>query len=103
MRSMVMPSRNHHTESLERLKKTVGRSERDAVIRADRVRQAALLKQALKGPKSQLFTVGFHGFAQQQIARSVIGDGERITVAPVAEQELSLVVSPPQLVRAGAL
>src|SRR5271170_6040627 len=33
----------------------------------------------------------------------MIGDGERITVAPIGEHELSLIVSTPQRVRAGAL
>src|SRR5271155_4124077 len=33
----------------------------------------------------------------------MIGDGDRITVAPIGEHELSLIVSTPQRVRAGAL
>src|SRR5260370_5127718 len=85
------------------IEKPVGRSERDTVVGADRLRKTSLLKQALKGRKSGLLGIGFHGFAQQQIARSMIADSERITVTPIAEHELALVVSTPQGIRAGAL
>src|ERR1700722_6186871 len=86
-----------------KVEQSVGRGEGNAIIGAHRLRQTTLFEKALKGRKSSLFGVRFHGLAQQQIARSVIGDGERITVAPIGEHELSLVVSTPQGVRAAAL
>jgi hypothetical protein len=49
----------------------------------------------LKGRKSELFAVGFHGFTQQQITRGMIGDGQGIAVALVAELEFPLVVGTP--------
>src|SRR6202022_1829635 len=41
--------------------------------------------------------------AQQQEARGMVGDGQRIAVATVAELELALEVGAPQLVGRGAL
>ena len=46
-------------------------------------------EQAFKRGKSKLFLVGFHGLTQQQIAGSMIGDGQRIAVSFVAEAELA--------------
>ena len=72
------------------LKKAVRRSEGNAVIGADRLRQAAFPEQALEGRKRQIFAGGFQRFAQQQKARGLIGDGERITVAFIARAETRL-------------
>jgi hypothetical protein len=77
------------------IEQPVGRSKGNTVIGADGLRQSSLFEKALEGRKSGLLRVRFHGLAQQQIARSMIGDCERITVAPIAEHELSLVVSTP--------
>jgi hypothetical protein len=85
------------------IEQAVGRGEGNAIIGADRVRQAALFKQALEGSKSGLLGIRFHGFAQQQIARSMIGDRQWITVAPIAEHELAFVVGAPQCVGVQAL
>ncbi|HEY7335367.1 MAG TPA: hypothetical protein VH639_10815 [Bryobacteraceae bacterium] len=87
---------------LGEVKKSVRGSERDAVIGADGLGQAALLKQALKRQQGRLLLGGFQGFAEQQIPGSVIGDGEGIAVALVTELELYLKVSTPQLIRASA-
>ena len=67
MRSMVMPRR-----------------ERDAIIGADATGQTAFLKEPRKGRKSEGFTGGFQSFAEQQIARGVIGDRQRVAVFFVA-------------------
>src|SRR5258708_40374049 len=61
--------------------------------------QTTVPEQPLKGQESGLFLVGVHGFAQQQVARGVIGDRQRITVAIVAELELALIVGAPQAIR----
>jgi hypothetical protein len=37
----------------------------------------------LEGGKCEVFAGGFEGFTQQQEARSVITDGERIAIMPV--------------------
>ena len=84
---------------LREIEQAVGRSERNTVVRADRTRQTALFEQPLKGRKGRLFRIGFHRLAQQQIARGVIGDGQRIAVAFIAKHELALVVGAPQIVR----
>ena len=42
--------------------------------------------------------VEFERFAQQQEARGVVGDGQRVAVAAIAELELALEVGAPQIV-----
>ena len=96
MRSMLMPSRNHQTENLERLKSPLGEAKGTPLSERIACGQASLFEQPLKGSKSGPLLVGFHGFAQQQITRSMIGDGQRITVAFVAQLELALIVGAPQ-------
>lgn len=83
---------------LRKLKQSVRGSEGNTVIGTDRPRQAALAKEALKGPKCKFFAVGFQGLTQQQIARTVVGDRERVAIALIAELKLALVVGAPQIV-----
>ena len=103
MRSIAMPSRSHQTESLERLNEAIGAGEGHAVVGADGQRQAALAEQPLEGGEGRVFAGRFEGFAQQQEARGVVGDGQRIAVAPVAELELALEVGAPQIVGRSAV
>ena len=42
--------------------------------------------------------IGIQCFTQQQIARSVVGDGKRITVTLVAQHEFALIIGRPQIV-----
>src|SRR6202012_244264 len=78
------------------VKKAVGRSEGNAVIRANRQGQAAFPEQAFESGKRQVFPRGFERFAQQQKARSLIRNRERITVALIAQLELAFVIRAPQ-------
>jgi len=48
---------------LGELKEAMGGSERDAVVRADGSGQATLAEEALKGPESEFFAVGFQRLA----------------------------------------
>lgn len=48
--------------------------------------------------KSKGFTGRFQGFTEEQIARSVIRDGQRVAVFFVAQQEFAHVVGAPRLV-----
>src|ERR1700681_363786 len=73
----------------------VGRGEGHAIVRTDATRQAALLEQTLKGSKSKGFAGGFQSFTEQEIARGVIGDRQRVTIFFVAQQELAFVVGAP--------
>jgi transposase len=57
---------------LGEIEKSVGRSERNAVVGADRPRQTTLLEETLERGESELFPVGFHGLAQQQVTRSMV-------------------------------
>src|SRR5579883_1933760 len=53
--------------------------------------------------EGKLFTRRLERFAQQQITRGVVGDGERITVALVAELEFAFEIGRPQIVGMQAL
>ena len=92
---MVMPRRNHQTESLERWNRELARGEGNAIVGTDATRQAALLEQTLKGSKSKGFAGGFKSFTEEQIARGMIGDGQRVAVFFVAQQELAFVIGAP--------
>jgi hypothetical protein len=65
-------------------------SEGHAVISADVGGQAALLKKPLKYSKSVIFSGREKGFASEEITAGVVGDGQRIAVMMVAQQELAL-------------
>lgn len=80
---------------LRQVEQAVRAGEGQAVVGADGVRQAALEEEPLKGCDDRLLARRFHGFAQEQEARGVIGDGERITPASIAELELALEVGRP--------
>src|SRR3954470_15835568 len=85
---------------LGEVEEAVGGSEGDAIVGANGPWQATLLEEALKGSKRRHFGIRFHGLAQQQKAGGMIGDGERVAVAPVGEHELSLIVGAPEIVGA---
>ena len=79
------------------------RGEGNAIVGADGPRQAAFVKQALKGGKGEFFAIGFQRFTQQQVARAVVGDGQRITIPFIAELKLALVVGAPEIIGQQAL
>ena len=83
---------------LREVEQGVGRGKGHTVVGADAARQAALLEQSLKGRKSKRFTGGFQSFTEEEKARGVIGDGQRVAVFFVAQQELAFVIGAPQLV-----
>ena len=60
--------------------------------------ETALAEQALEGSNGEVFAGGFEGLTQEQVSRGVIGDGEGIAIAPVAELELAFEVGAPQFV-----
>ena len=76
-----------------------GRSERTAIVRQDRSRQSVLTEDALE------CTARVRPFARriciagEQIAAHMIDNRQRVTVAVIAEEELSLVVDCHQVVR----
>ncbi len=98
MRSIAMPSRSHQTESLERLNKALGLAKGTPLserMASGRPRSRNSRSKAVQARSSR---VEFERFAQQQEARGMVGDGQRIAVAPIAELELALEVGAPQLI-----
>ena len=80
----------------------IGAGERDAVVGADGVRQSALGEQALERRDRALLADGVEGLAEQQEARRVIGDGERVAIVAVAEAELTFEIGAPEVIVIGA-
>jgi len=78
-----------------KLEQPVRSSEGNSIILANRQGQPPLPEKTLKGRKRQVLARGLECFAQQQQARCMIGDGEGIAVAFVAQLELALVVNTP--------
>ena len=80
----------------------IGAGERHAVVGADGGRQAALPEQMLEGGDGGVFAGGIERFTEQQVARGMVGDGERGAVLAVAEPELALEFGAPEVVGVGA-
>src|SRR5487761_262920 len=74
------------------------RGEGYTVVAADVGRQAALLKKPFKYSESVSFPGRGKGLTSQQKTAGVVGDGERIAVLAVPQQELALVVGTPELI-----
>ena len=78
----------------------VSRSEGNAVIAADVGGQATLLKKPLKHWERVVFAGRRKRFTSEQKTAGMIGDGERITVLAIAQQELAFVIRTPELIGA---
>ena len=98
MRSMAMPSLQPPDGELGEVEQAVRTGEGNAVVGADGLGQAAFAEEPLEGGDGEVLAGRFQRLAQQQIARGVVGDGERIAVASVAELELALEVRAPEVV-----
>ena len=98
MRSMPMPRRSHQTASLLRLNKACAEAKGHAVVAADVGGQATLLEKPLKHGESVVFSGGRKRFAGEQKTAGMIGDGQRITVLAIAQQELAFVIGAPELI-----
>ena len=72
-------------------------SERNAVIGTNGLRQASFFEQPLEGSKRKLFAIGFHGLAQQQVTRGMVGHGQRMAILVIAQPELAFVIGAPEL------
>src|SRR3546814_18544993 len=77
---------------LRQVVEPVGAGEGNAVVRADGVGQAALLEQALKDRNDASPFHALEGFEGENEPRGVIGDGQGVTIAAIAELELAFEV-----------
>src|SRR6266404_1255722 len=84
---------------LAQVEQGVGGSEGNAVIAADVGRQAALLKKPFKHGKSVVFFGTRKSLTGVEVTAGMIGDGQRIAVLTIPQQELALVIGAPQFVR----
>ena len=103
MRSIAMPKRSHQTESLERLNKALGLAKGTPLSERMACGRPRSWNSRSKAVQARSSRVDFERFAQEQEARGMIGDGQRVAVAPVAELELTLEVGAPQIVWRGTL
>src|ERR1700723_2796512 len=98
MRSMPIPKRNHHTESLERPKKAEGLAKGMPLsVRIDKGSPKSL-KAPFKHGKCVHLLGGPQSIAAQQVAAGEVGNGQRIAIALIGEHELALVIGAPQIV-----
>lgn len=80
---------------LRQIEETIGAGKGDTIVGADGLGQTALLEQLFEGCKCRVFTHRLQGLAQQQEARGMVADGERIAIVPVAKSELTFEVGAP--------
>jgi hypothetical protein len=73
-------------------------SERHTVIAADVGGPATLFKKPFKHSESVFLFGRRQRFAGQQITAGVIGDGQRITVLVITQQEFIFVIGAPQFI-----
>src|SRR5215469_9286951 len=103
MRSMAMPRRSHQTESLERLNRAFGLANGTPLserIACGRPRSRKSCSKAVKAGASRTEVSASH---IRRLARSMVGDGERVAILAIAELELALEVGAPQFVGCLAL
>src|SRR5262245_46949361 len=60
---------------------------------------ATFLKKPLKHSKSVVFFGGRERFAGQQVAAGMIGDGQRVAIVIIPQQELALEIGAPEFIR----
>src|SRR5713226_3376247 len=83
---------------LAQVEQGVGGSEWNAIIAANVGRQAALLKKPFKHGKSVVFFGARKSLTGEEIPAGMIGDGQRVAVLMIAQQELALVIGAPQFI-----
>jgi hypothetical protein len=75
--------------------------ERDAIVGANRLGQTEVLERALEDRERVAFLRRRQRLTGQQVAAGEVGDRQRITVPPVAEQEFAFVVRAPEAIGGG--
>ena len=80
------------------IEQSVRGSKGHAVVTADVGGQATLLEKPLKHRESVVFSGRRKRFTSEEKTAGMIGDGERITVLAIAEQELAFVIGAPELI-----
>ena len=98
MRSIEMPSLNHQTESLERLKRPLGLAKGRPLSERMAAGSPRSANRRSKAEMTGFSRVEFESLAEQQEARGVIGDGEGVAIASVTELELTFEVGAPEIV-----
>src|SRR5215468_4771773 len=85
------------------VEETIRRGKGNAVVGANGLGQAALLKQALKGSEGSLLFDRLHRLAEQEVTAGVIGNGKGVTIPLIPQHEFALVVCAPQSIRSTSL
>ena len=61
-------------------------------------RQTAFVEEPLKDGEGEILAIRFQCFAEQQVARGVIGDCQRIAISLIAKLKLTFVISTPEII-----
>ena len=81
------------------VEQSMSRSKGHAVVAANVGGQATFAKKPLKYSESVVFPGRRKRLTSEEKAAGVIGDGERIAVVMIPQQELALVIGAPRLIR----
>jgi hypothetical protein len=98
MRCSRMPKRSHQTARRDSPNNAQGAAKGVPLSVRIAAGRPKSLKVRSKTEKAKRGLGRFEAFAGEQVAGAVIGDGERVAVLPVTEQELALVVRAPEAV-----
>ena len=79
------------------------RRERDAIVGANRVRQAMLAEQTVEHRAHAESLGREEAVTREQVARVLVGDGEWVTVHTIAGAKLALEVRGPEIIGVGGL
>ncbi|MDQ3242373.1 MAG: hypothetical protein M3Q09_01400 [Gemmatimonadota bacterium] len=80
-----------------------GRRARDAIVGANRVRQAVLAEQTVED-RAHAEALGREQAAtREQVSRVLVGNGERVTVHAIAGTKVALEVRCPEIIGVGGL
>jgi hypothetical protein len=83
---------------LTQIEQGVSASEGNAVVAADVGRQAALSKKPLKHSKSVVSFGRRKSHTGEEITAGMIGDGQRLAIFMIAEQEFAFVIGAPEFI-----
>lgn len=96
MRSTQMPRRSHQTASLLRWDKACAKAKGTPLSLRTLAGRPRSSRKPFKYDKGAVFPGRGKRFAGQQKPAGVIGDGERIAVLAIPEQELAFVIGAPR-------
>jgi hypothetical protein len=101
VRSSLMPSRSHHTESLLGPKSAAELGKGTPFAVPIFLGRPKILEDLFENAEGVSFAGTREGLAADQVVTGEVGGGTRVAAAAIGEQELALVVWVPEVTRQG--